>query len=119
MNSSTELQVKNYMRKFRTLELTKRGMERVALFLSALLGYGLGGSLVVVAILKSIFPDQTGLWVGKGVFYFGIYQQRNSPPVHDVSIPVALCLGCFFVWLTTHAIRRFLGGTKQCNSISA
>jgi len=100
-----------------TLELAKRGLEGTVLFLGALLGYGLGGGLVLTAILKPIFPRQTGLWIGPGVFDFGIHEPRYSDPVHEVLgwwyIPLALCLGCFFLWLTTYGIRRFLRRSKQ------
>jgi len=100
-----------------TLELAKRGVEGFVLFLGALIGYALGGGLVVTAILKPIFPRQTGLWIGPGVFNFGIHEPRYADPVHEVLgwwyIPVALSLGCFFVWLTTYGIRRFLRRSKQ------
>lgn len=100
-----------------TLELAKRGMEGTALFLGALVGYALGGGLVLTAILKPLFPRQTGLWIGPGVFDFGIHEPRPLDPVHEVLgwwyIPVALCLGCFFLWLTTYGIRKFLRRSKQ------
>lgn len=100
-----------------TLRLAKRGMEGIVLFVGALLGYALGGGLALTAILKPIFPSQTGLWVGPGVFDFGIHEPRYSYPVHEVLgwwyIPVALCLGCFFLWLTTYGIRQFLGRSKH------
>jgi CubicO group peptidase (beta-lactamase class C family)/uncharacterized membrane protein len=100
-----------------TLELAKRGLEGFALFLGVLSGYALGGALVLTAILKPIFPRQMGLWIGPGVFNFGFHEQRHSDPVHEVLgwwfLPVALCLGCFFLWLTTRGIRSFLRRSKQ------
>jgi hypothetical protein len=100
-----------------TRHLARRGIEGIVLFLGALFGYTLGGGLVLTAILKPIFPRQTGLWVGPGVFDFGIHEPRYSYPVHEVLgwwyIPVALCLGFFFLWLTTEGIRRFLRRSKQ------
>ena len=95
-----------------TLQLAKRGLEGMALFLGAVFGYGAGGALWLTAILKPIFPRQTGLWVGPGVFDFGIHELRYGDPVHEVLgwwfIPVAICLGSFLVWLTTYGIRRYL-----------
>jgi CubicO group peptidase (beta-lactamase class C family) len=100
-----------------TIELAKRGIEGMVLFLGALLGYALGAGFVVTAILKPIFPHQTGLWIGPGVLDFGFHEQRPSDPVHEVLgwwyIPIALCLGCFFLWLTTYGIRWFLSRSKQ------
>jgi CubicO group peptidase (beta-lactamase class C family) len=100
-----------------TLELAKRGLEGFASFLAVLVGYSLGGGLVFTAILKPIFPRQVGLWIGHGVFNLGFHEPRYSDPVHEVLgwwyIPVAVCLGCFFLWLTTSGIRSFLRRSKQ------
>jgi hypothetical protein len=100
-----------------TLELAKRGVEGLAVFLGVMTGYALGGGLLLTAVLKPIFPRQTGLWIGPGAFNFGIHFPRYGDPVHEVLgwwyIPVAFWLGSFFVWLTTYGIRRFLRRSKQ------
>lgn len=100
-----------------TLELARRSIEGFVLFLGALIGYALGGGLVVTAVLKPVFPRQVGLWIGPGVFNFGLHEPLYSDPVHEVLgwwyVPVALCLGCFFLWLTTHGIRWFLRRLKR------
>jgi hypothetical protein len=100
-----------------TLELAKRGMEGFVVFLGVITGYALGGGLLLTAILKPIFPRQTGLWIGPGVFNFGIHFPRFADPVHEVLgwwyIPAAFWLGSFFLWLTTYGIRRFLRRSKQ------
>lgn len=100
-----------------TLHLAKRGIEGFVLFLAALTGYALGGGLVLTAILKPIFPRQTGLWVGPGVFDFGFREPAYSGPVHEVLgwwyLPVALGSGFFFLWLTTYGIGRFLRRSKR------
>jgi hypothetical protein len=100
-----------------TLELAKRSIEGFVLLLGALIGYALAGGLVVTAVLKPIFRRQVGLWIGPGVFNFGFHEPLYSDPVHEVLgwwyVPVALCLGCFFLWLTTHGIRWFLKRSKQ------
>ena len=100
-----------------TLALARRGAEGFALFLGALVGYGMGGGLVLTAILKPIFPRNVGLWIGPGVFDFGFHVPRYSDPVHEVLghwyIPIALGVGYFFVWLTTSGIRWYLRRTRQ------
>jgi hypothetical protein len=100
-----------------TLELAKRGVEGFAVFLGVITGYALGGGLLLTAVLKPILPRQTGLWIGPGVFDFGVHFPRYGDPVHEVLgwwyIPVAFWLGSFFVWLTTYGIRRFLRRSKQ------
>jgi HAAS domain-containing protein len=104
-----------------TLELAKKGVEGVAVFLGVIIGYALGGGLLLTAALKPIFPRQTGLWIGPGVFDFGIHEPRYTYPVHEVLgwwyIPVAFWVGSFFVWLTTYGIRRFLRRSKQSRSL--
>lgn len=100
-----------------TLVLAKRGSAGLVLFLGALLGYGLGCGLVLTAILKPIFPRQIGLWIGPGALNFGFLEQRFSDRAHELLgwwyLPVAFCLGCFFGWLTTYGLRRFLRRSKQ------
>jgi hypothetical protein len=100
-----------------TLELAKRGMEGFVVFLGVITGYALGWGFLLTALLKPIFPRQTGLWIGPGVFNFGIHEPRYADPVHEVLgwwyIPVAFWLGSFFLWLTTYGIRRFLRRSKQ------
>jgi len=106
-----------------TLELAKRGMEGFVLLLGALIGYALGGGLVATAVLKPIFPRQIGLWIGPGAFNFGFHEPLYSDPLHEVlgwwCLPVALCLGCFFLWLTTYGIRWFLRRSKQHGTLFA
>jgi hypothetical protein len=105
------------------LELAKRGAQGFAVFLGVITGYALGGGLLLTAILKPILPRQTGLWVGPGVFDFGVHFPRHADPVHEVLgwwyIPVAFWAGAFFLWLTTYGIRRFLRRSKQRGPIFA
>jgi len=106
-----------------TLELAKRGVEGFAVFLGVITGYALGVGLVLTAILKPIFPHNTGLWIGPGVFNFGFHVPRFTDPVHEVLgwwyVPVAFWLGSLFVWLTTYGIRSFLKRSKLRGPIFA
>jgi len=100
-----------------TLALAKRGAEGFALFFGTVVGYTMGGGLVLTALLKPIFPKNVGLWIGPGVFDFGFHVPSFSDPVHEVLgqwyIPIALVLGYFFIWLTTIGIRWYLRRSKQ------
>ncbi len=96
-------------------------------FMLAFIGYGTGGAMVLSAILKPIFPKQIGLWIGPGVFTFGIHEAGHygggiglilitSSPAHEVLgwwyIPVALAIGCLFVWGTTRLVRKLVRRMK-------
>jgi hypothetical protein len=100
-----------------TLALARRGAEGFALFLGTLVGYTMGGGLVLTAILKPFFPRNVGLWIGPGVFDFGFRVPLHSGPVHEVLgqwyIPVALGAGYLFIWLTTSGIRWYLRRSRQ------
>jgi len=100
-----------------TVLLAKRGMEGLALFLGVLVGYALGGGFILTALLKPIFPRETGLWIGPHLFDLGLRLPNPHSPVHEVLgwsyIPVALCLGTFFLWLTTYGVRWFLHRSKR------
>jgi hypothetical protein len=88
-------------------------------FLIALLGYAAGVGFLVLALLKPIFPDRTGLWVGPGVFEFtfriGMRPSYYTASVHEVLgwwfLPVCLIIGSLSLLATTKAIqlltRRF------------
>ncbi len=94
----------------------------------ALLGYGTGAVMILSAFLKPVFPRHIGLWVGPGVFNFGVHDAGpydggvglllvTGSPAHDVLgwwyIPVALAIGAFFVWATTRLIRKLAQITRN------
>lgn len=100
-----------------TLALAKRGLEGLLLFFGTVVGYGMGGALVLTALLKPVFPRQIGLWIGPGVFDFGFHEPLYTSPVHEVLgrwyIPIAMCLGWCLVCCTTYGIRWYLRRSKQ------
>ncbi len=92
-------------------------------FAVSVVGYSLGGGLVVIAVLKLIWPRNTGLWME---FYpdhspksanmgFGSGYNLQPHPGHDVLgwwlVPIGLLLGGGLLFLTfrfgTWSIRRF------------
>lgn len=94
-----------------TLHLARRGVEGFLLFFVAVIGYCMGAGFIITALLKSFFPQETGLWVGPHMFDFG-FRVPVTTLDHEVLgwwyVPVALALGGFSLWITTYGIRWFL-----------
>jgi hypothetical protein len=96
-------------------------------FVLAFIGYGTAGSMIVSAILKPVFPKQIGLWIGPGVFNFGVYQAgryaggmglrltldgRPHEALGWWYVPVALAIGCLFVCGTMILLRKLIRRMK-------
>ena len=72
---------------------------------------------MVLALLKPIFPDRTGLWIGAGVFDFsfrmGLKPSYYSSGVHEVLgwwfLPVCLIIGPLCMLATTKIIQLVTG----------
>lgn len=82
------------------------------------------GAMILTAIMKPILPNQIGLWIGPGVFNFGIHEAgrygggvglllATGIPAHDVLgwwyVPVALAIGALFLWVTTKLVQMLIG----------
>ncbi|MGH9622856.1 MAG: DUF1700 domain-containing protein [Bryobacteraceae bacterium] len=102
------------------LRLAKISVLGYACFVIAFIGYATGGVMILSAVLKPFLPSQVGLWIGPGVFDFGIHEAgryaggvglRSSigAPVHEVLgwwyIPVALTIGALSIWITTKVVQ--------------
>jgi uncharacterized membrane protein len=100
-----------------TLALAQRGIEGFLLFLGTVVGYGMGASLALTALLKPIFPRNVGLWIGPRSVNFGFHVPVPSDSVHEVFgqsyILVALVLAYFFFFVTTVGIRWYLRKSRQ------
>ncbi|MGE5243629.1 MAG: HAAS signaling domain-containing protein [Betaproteobacteria bacterium] len=79
--------------------------------LGLLIGYAVAGALVLVAIMKPVFPDNTGIWVGPDTFAIG----AHFPPPPGLTlyggywfIPFALAGGLAILVLTHRLARRLL-----------
>ncbi len=85
------------------------GTQGFALFLVALLGYGLATTFYVTAALKPIYPDHIGIFVGGGNVNIGF---NSNPQAHDISGPYftlyAMVIGFLLVALTTAALRAMM-----------
>lgn len=105
---------------FRWATLSVAGL---IVFLVSVAGYSLGSGLVVIAILKLIWPRNTGLWVEyypdhtpkSANMGFGSGNDLQPHPGHDVLgwwlVPIGLVVGGGLLFLTfrfgTWCIRRF------------
>jgi uncharacterized membrane protein len=95
------------------------GVEGFLVFVIAVIGYATGIAFLLLALLKPLFPQYTGLWVGPNEFNFSFRMgatMTNPPsPVHEVLgwwlIPVCLVAGSLSLALTTKLLqflfRRF------------
>lgn len=94
------------------VRLATKGIFGFLVFLCAMVGYSVGGSFVLLALMKPIFPHNTGLWIGPEVFNMGFRFPPPGPPAHEVLgqtiIPVCLIAGAAIVVLTAGCIRLFL-----------
>jgi hypothetical protein len=81
-------------------------------FLALFAGYGIGGSFLLIAAMKPLFPDNVGLIRLDGRFHsFGI--NFGLPPGTTVEggyaiIPISIVLGLVLLWVTHRAARRAL-----------
>ena len=98
----------------RASRLSSKGIAGIAVFFVGLFGYAIGGGLVITALLKPIFPANTGLWMLDGhVVSSGVLFPPPAAPAHEVLgmsyILIALVAGSLTLLSTTWAIRVFLG----------
>ena len=93
------------------------GVEGFVVFMIAIIGYALGGGFVALAIIKPIFPANTGFFVGSGQFSFSFLPDSIlasfHPPLHEVLgwwlVPVCLVLGSLSLALTTKLLQFLMG----------
>jgi uncharacterized membrane protein len=95
------------------LRLATKGISGVVVFFCGMLGYVMGGAFVLTAMLKPIFPANTGFWAKNGTLVsFGTLFPPPSPPAHEVLgvwyIPFALTFGSLTLLLTSYVIRSWL-----------
>lgn len=93
--------------------LATKGIFGFVVFLCSTVGYCIGGGFVLVALLKPIFPNHTGMWIGGAQgFTMGVQFFPPGPPAHEVLgttiIPLCLAIGAAFLLGTAGAVRLFL-----------
>ncbi len=93
------------------------GVGGFLVFVIAVLGYALGGGFILLALIKPVFPANTGFWVGPGQFSFSFLPDSvlasRHPPLHDVLgwwlIPVCLIAGSLALAGTTKLLQSLMG----------
>jgi uncharacterized membrane protein len=81
-----------------------------AVFIVGLTGYGMALSFLVSALMKPIFPDHVGAWLGDGGFSMGMM----VPAPHRTEIlgwwiiPIGLVAGTLLIIATTRFLRWML-----------
>jgi uncharacterized membrane protein len=95
------------------LRLATKGIFGTFVLFLGLFGYLTGGSMVLAALVKPIFPAHTGVWLQDGVLVSaGIFVFGQSSLSHEVLglwlIPIGLTAGSLLLFFTNFAIRRSL-----------
>jgi uncharacterized membrane protein len=81
-----------------------------AVFIVGLTGYGMALSFLICAVMKPIFPDHVGAWLGDGGFSMGL----EVPAPHRTEvlgwwiIPIGLVAGTLLLIATTRFLRWML-----------
>ena len=95
------------------LRLATKGVFGLIVFFVGLLGYIMGGGMVLSGMIKPLFPAHTGMWIQDGrVIAFGTEFPQFGPPAHEVLgmwyIPLMLTAGSLTLLATTFVIRTSL-----------
>jgi hypothetical protein len=95
------------------LRLATKGAFGVIVFFVGMLGYAMGGGMVLSGMIKPMFPAHTGMWFRDGrLIAFGTQFPRIGPPAHEVLgmwyIPLMLTAGSLTLLATTLVIRTSL-----------
>lgn len=95
------------------LRLATKGISGFVVLACGVVGYAFGAGLVLVALIKPLAPEHTGLWLKNGVpVSSGALVVIPPPPAHEVlgwwCIPLALILGVLILLVTTLMIRASL-----------
>ena len=99
------------------LRLATRGLSGIFVFFAGMIGYAVGGGFVLSAMLKPVFPGNTGVWVHDGQLVdFGTHFPA-PPGAHEVLgnwyIVVSLILGSLLLLGTMYLIRATLRLSKS------
>ncbi|HTX76817.1 MAG TPA: DUF1700 domain-containing protein [Terracidiphilus sp.] len=98
------------------MRLSTRGLSGIIVFFAGVIGYAVGGGFVLSAMLKPIFPGNTGVWVQDGKLVdFGTHFPA-PPGAHEVLgnwyIVLTLIVGSMLLLGTMYLIRATLRVSK-------
>ena len=99
------------------LRLSMTGLVGFSAAFGLFSAYLIGGSFLLVAALKPIFPSNVGLWVKDGLpRSFG--GQFPAPTDMDLVggylvIPISIAMGCVILYFTHRAARSWIGRIRQ------
>jgi len=98
--------------------LATKGISGVVVFFVGMFGYLIGGGLVLSALLKPVFPANTGVWFQDGrMISSGTQLFPPPPPAHEVLgmwyVPLMLVLGSLTLLVTSTIIRISLRVSKR------
>ncbi len=105
---------------FRLARLSAWGF---CVFVASLLGYGVGASLVITALVKPFAPKYAGLWVSGHGETFTLDLGVHGDPVAGQEllgwwiIPIGLVLGALMLWLTWRFNRAALRGVRKRSAL--
>lgn len=93
------------------------GVGGFLVFMISIVGYATGGAFLLLALMKPLFPANTGFWVGPDQFSFsfrmGATRTNPASPVHEVLgwwlIPLCLVIGSLSLALTTKLLQFLMG----------
>jgi uncharacterized membrane protein len=104
-----------------SLRLATKGFFGALVFFCAVIGYAVGGSLILSAFLKIFLPANTGVWmIGSHLAESGTLFPAPGPPAREVLgywyIPLVLTAGAPLLIATTWAIRLCLRTSRFCQA---
>jgi len=101
------------------------GVEGTVVFLIAVFGYLMGVGFLLLALLKPIFPQRTGLWIGPDAFEFTIRTgvlPGSTPALHEVLgwwfIPVCAIIGSLALIATTKLLQFLMKRFRWRNPLA-
>jgi len=96
------------------------GIHGLAIFFLAFVGYATGAAFFVAALLKPLFPENIGFWVGPDGVIFGMPASRVGAKelLGPWFTQVAAVMGIGFLIVTTVAVRSLLRRMKRSRQLA-
>jgi HAAS len=103
-----------------TYRWARTGIQGFGLFLLAFCGFATAAAFMLCALLKPLFPEETGLWIGPHGVNLG-FRPGGAEGATEVLGPwfiqVALLIGVGLLAGTTASVRALLPRLKQSSSL--